>query len=167
MAITREKKARILEKLADIAAKSKSVVFVGFSRLSVADATAMRRALKALGVGYMVAKKTLIRRALAGSKIAGEIPELPGEVALAYGGDLIAPAREVNAFAAKRKESLAILGGVFDGRFLGQSEMQEIASIPPVPVLHAKLAYVIKAPLQKLAVALAEVAKAKSAASAA
>src|SRR3989344_8511041 len=84
MAITKAKKHDIVAKVADALKDAVSVVFVRFSGLSVADTSAMRKNLKNEGVGYYVAKKTLIRRALTDKGYEGEIPELSGEIAIAW-----------------------------------------------------------------------------------
>ena len=93
MAITRAKKEEIIEKLKEAFKNAKSLIFVNFKGLSVSDATAMRRALKSEGVSYMVTKKTLANQALDAHKFKGTKPELEGELALAWGEDLVAPAR--------------------------------------------------------------------------
>ena len=70
-----------MEKVASAVSDAASIVFVHFKGLSVADTAAMRKSLRENGIGYYVAKKTLIRRALAEKGYEGEIPELPGEIA--------------------------------------------------------------------------------------
>lgn len=162
MAITRAKKGEVLEKLATAFKGAKSLVFVNFRGLNVSDATAMRRSLKDEGVSYTVAKKTLTKRALDAEKFEGTLPELPGELALAWGEDLVAPARGVYGFQKKFPDSLKITGGVFEGRFMSASEMMEIAEIPPLDVLRGKFVNIINSPIQRFAIALNEVAKIKS-----
>ena len=162
MAITKQKKGEILAKLEGALKNATSAVFVRFNKFNVADTSKMRRALKKEGVGYYVAKKTLIRRALTSKGIAGEIPELPGEVALVWGeGDETAPAREIYSHAKKSKGALSILGGVFGGVFSDAVQMTAIATIPPVVVLRGMFANVINSPRSRFAIALSEVAKTK------
>ncbi len=161
MAISREQKVETLKNLKTIVDKSKSLVFVNFKGLTVAAANEMRRGLKAAGVKYLVAKKTLTKRALSEATIEGSVPELPGELALAYGDDLVAPARELHVFVKKNPGMLSILGGVFDGRFMSQNEMLEIATIPPLPVLHGKFVNIINSPIQRFVIALDQIAQQK------
>ena len=161
MAITRAKKEEILGKLDGIKNDSESIVFVNFNGLSVADTTAMRSKLREEGVGYLVAKKTLMKRAF-GETFAGEMPELEGEIALAYSQDAVAPAQNIKEFAGKFKDKLAIVGGVFEGVYKTREEMTEIASIPALPVLRGMFVNVINSPIQGLAVALNQIAEKKS-----
>ena len=89
MAITKEKKKEIIAGLEKAITKSKTVVFVNFNKLLVKDASIIRRSLKSENVGYVVAKKSLFRKVLDGVKIKGNAPDMKGELALAYGEDLI------------------------------------------------------------------------------
>lgn len=162
MAITKAKKEEILEKLSGIKAESDSIVFVNFNALGGNDVTAMRAKLREEGVGFFVAKKTLIKRAFDGA-FEGEIPALDGEIAVAYSTDAIAPAQNIKEFAAKFKDSLAIVGGVFQGVYKNKEEMTEIASIPALPVLRGMFVNVINSPIQGMVIALNAYAEKKDA----
>ncbi len=137
---------------------SQSLVFVNFHGLKVSDETILRRDLRNQGVGYKVSRKTLLARALKG-KAEGEIPELEGEIAIAYSKDATASPREVYNFQKLHKGMLNILGGIFDGRFVNGAYMMEIATIPSKEVLLSKLAFLFKSPMQRMALAISEVAK--------
>ena len=84
MARTKVEKKEILEKLETIFKDAQSMVFVNFHGLNVGDTTQVRRKLKSEKVGFFVSKKTLTRKALASKKIEGTLPELAGEVGVAY-----------------------------------------------------------------------------------
>ena len=168
MAKTKEQKAVIIEKLENALKNATSAVFVHFTKVTVAEESAMRRALGKDGVSYFVAKKTLIRRAL--DKLGHKHDDLPlgGEVAVAYGiGDATASARLIHEFGKNlvdpfdklRAGKLTILGGIFEGKILGMDEMQVIATIPPLQTLRAMFAQIINSPRQRFAVVLGEVAK--------
>lgn len=162
MAITKQKKEDILARLNDIKENAASIVFVGFTGLTVAESTEARNTLRGEGVSYFVAKKTLIKRAF-GEAFDGDMPTLDGEVAVAWSDDAIAPAQNIKAFAAKYKDRMNILGGVFEGMFKDQAEMTEIASIPALPVLRGMFVNVINAPIQGLVLGLNAIAEKKAA----
>jgi len=163
MAISKEKKKDILNSLKDVVSKATAVVFVNFHKLTVARATELRKKLREEGVSYVVAKKTLARKAFEGSSVKGEIPNLDGELALAYltEGDTVAPAREIQTFAKKFDGAVSILGGVFDGEFINKESMMEIAMIPPLQVLRAQFVNVINSPIQGLVIGLNAIAESK------
>ncbi len=160
MAITKAKKQDIIGKLEDIKKNSDTMVFVSFKGVTVKETTAMRRAMREAGVGYFVAKKTLMKRVFTGYE--GEMPELPGEIAVAYSSDAIAPAQQVKDFAKKYKEAVAIVGGVFQGVFKNKEEMTAIASIPSLQVLRGMFAQLINSPRQRFAVVLSKVSETKA-----
>lgn len=163
MAKTKEQKGVIIDKLENALKNAASSVFVHFSKVTVAEESAMRRALKESKVSYFVAKKTLIRRALDKLGHKHDDLELGGEVAVAYGGeDATVSARLVHEFGKKLADKLVILGGIFEGKLVGQTYMQEIATIPSMQVLRGMFVNVINSPIQGLAVALAAIAEKKS-----
>jgi len=160
MAITKVKKEEILAKLVGIKDVADSIVFVHFNKLPVKDSTLMRTALRKEGVGFLVAKKTLMKRAFDGA-YEGTMPELEGEIAVAYSTDAMAPAQNIKEYAGKYKDSIAIVGGVFQGVYKSREEMIAIASIPPLEVLRGMFAQLINSPRQRFAVVLSKVAEVK------
>lgn len=163
MAITKAKKQDIVGKVADALSNAVSVVFVHFKGLSVADTAAMRKSLKDEGVGYYVAKKTLLKRALAEKGYTGTLPALDGEIAIAWSDtDATAAARGVYEHGKKHKNALTIAGGVFENAYLDAGEMHAIATIPPVPVLRGMFVNVINSPIQGLVIALDKIREKKA-----
>lgn len=162
MAITKDKKAGILDTLKKIIGDSKSIVFLNFKGLPVSDIGTIRKTLREKGVGYMVAKKTLSRKALKESGIKGDLPDMPGEFALAYGTDLLDPAREIFTFEKKLDKKIQIVGGVFDGVFMNKMEMTNVANIPGMQTLRAQFVNIINSPIAGFAVALHAIAEKKS-----
>ncbi len=161
--LLKSKKEEIIKDLEKAIKGSESLVFVNFHGLKVSDETKLRRDLRTGGVGYKVSRKTLLARALKG-KAEGEIPELAGEVAIAYSKDSIASPREVYNFQKANKAKgviLNILGGIFEGKFVGREMMMELAMIPTREVLLSKIAFLLKSPMQRLAIAVNEVSKKK------
>jgi len=162
MAISKDKKREILAKLNDAFKEASSIAFVGFSKLTVKDASRLRVELSQKGVRYYVAKKTLIRKALEAGGYEGEIPELPGEVAVAWtSGEITLPASGVYEFGKKMKGALSLLGGVFEGAYLDAGKMTAIATIPPMLVLRGMFVNVINSPIQGLVMALDQISKKK------
>jgi len=162
MAISKDKKREILAKLTDAFTEATSIAFVGFNKLTVADASKMRKDLSQSGVRYFVAKKTLIRKVLDERGYTGAVPELPGEVAVAWTvSDVTAPARGIHEFGKKLKGAVALLGGVFEGAFADKAAMTALATIPSMTALRGMFANIINSPRQRFAVALGEVAKTK------
>lgn len=167
MAKTRQQKEEILARVQNGVSSASSAVFVHFTGIPVNDEQKLREQLRGDGVSYFVAKKSIIKKALGDSGIEGEIPELVGEVAIAYNdadADPTGPARMVHSIGKDLGEDrFTILGGVYEKRFLDKIHMTEIATIPPLPVLRGMFVNVINSPIQGLAVALDAIAAKKEA----
>ncbi|NVN96895.1 50S ribosomal protein L10 [Candidatus Nomurabacteria bacterium] len=161
MPITLEKKKELVAGLEKALKDAKSVVFVKFDKLTVADNNALRRSLQGEEVGYTVAKKTLLKRALSTFGITGDAPEIPGQIAVAYSTDLLASSRGIFGFQKTHKENVAIVGGVFDGRYMSAAEMTSIANIPPLQTLRGMFVNIINSPIQRFAVVLDQIAQTK------
>lgn len=163
MAITKDKKKELVEDIDKALASAKSVVFVKFDKLLVQDSNAFRKDMREAGVGYKVAKKTLLKRALDTQKVEGEMPILEGQIAIAFSDDDLSSAREVYNFHKSHKDNVQIVGGIFEGKYVDSTEMLSIATIPSREVLLSQIAYLLKSPMQRLAIGINEVAKTKTA----
>jgi large subunit ribosomal protein L10 len=163
MALTKEKKEEVFAKVKGALDEAGSVVFVYSKGMNVTETQEMRQAFRDSGVSFYVAKKTLVRRALDESKFEGEQPVFEKELAIAWGDDLVAPAREVHAFVKSTKDKVEILGGIFEGRYMNASEMTEIATIPSQQTLYAQFVNIINSPIQGFVMSLNQIAEKKEA----
>ena len=167
MPITKDRKKELVSELEAIFKDSKGAVFVGFKGLKVNEANSMRKSFKAQGVKFLVAKKTLLNRALDAAKVSGTRPDMGAEVAVAYSADSLSTAREVGAFLKANKERLSILGGIFEGAFITKAEVVTYASIPDQKTLYSQVVNLFNSPIQRFVIAASEIAKKKAAAPAA
>lgn len=162
MAITKAKKTATLDRLAHIIDSSKSLVLINFKGLSVVDTGNIRKKLREKKVSYLVAKNTLIKKALSKANISGDLPFLKGETAVVYGDDLLLPAQEIFVFQKKLDKKVLITGGVFEGKFMDGVSMTAVANIPSQKILYAQFVNIINSPISRFAVALDQIAKTKN-----
>ena len=147
MALTKEQKKNIVEKLKKSIAEQKAIVFVAIEGLKTTEIFDLRKQLKEDNCLLIVAKKTLLSIAFKQSKIEFDAKKLEGEIALVFGyGDEIAPAKIAYQFSRKNK-SLKILGGFFENEIKTPEEMIILAKIPSREELLAKIVGSIKAPI--------------------
>ncbi|MCX6731389.1 MAG: 50S ribosomal protein L10 [Candidatus Parcubacteria bacterium] len=157
--LTKQKKGEIMKDLETGLKKAKIVVFVNFHGLNVAASHKLRKLLREIGVKYLVVKKTLVKKALEAVKFDGEMPEMEGELALAYSeSDPLASAKALEDFAKKNK-TIKLVGGVFENNYLNAEKIITLANIPSREILLGKLVYIINSPIQGLVVALNSIAK--------
>ncbi len=162
MALKKAKKAELIESYTDALKNSKTAVYVKFKGLPVGETMQLRDSLFGENLHYTVVKKTLWTRATQAVGIRGEAPLVGEEMAVVWGADLLAPARIAYEFQKSHKDQFGILGGIFDGEYKDAKEMLAIATIPPREVLLSQLAYLLKSPMQRLAVGLGQVAAKKA-----
>lgn len=145
MAITKQKKVEITAKIAAGLKGAEGAAFVSARGIGATEMNALRRELRAQGVSYTVAKKTLMKRAFVEQGIKGTLPELPGEVAIAWSADPIAAPKGVFAFAKANKDKMQLVGGIYEGTFMSKEEITELASIPSYKELQGKFVGVLGA----------------------
>lgn len=151
MPVTRQKKEKILDELAERAKKASVVVFVNFHGVSTALSQQVRRLMRKCGASYVVAKRTLIKKAFEQTgSVTGEIPELRGETALVFGeGEIMEPVKSLAQFI-KQYPAMTIIGGVFDNGFVDREAMINIAKLPSREILLGQLIGVINGPARRL-----------------
>ena len=162
MALKKAKKVELIKEYTDALKGAKSAVYVKFKGLPVKETMLLRRSLFTENIHYSVVKKTLWNIAVKNNGIKGDAPEVVGELAVVYGEDLLSPARISYEFAKTHKDTFAILGGIWEGEFKSAVAMLAIATIPPREVLLSQLAYLLKSPMQKLAIGINAVAEKKA-----
>ncbi|MBI5405333.1 MAG: 50S ribosomal protein L10, partial [Candidatus Kerfeldbacteria bacterium] len=107
MAKTRVKKELESSALTERLQKMKVAVLTTTAGLKVKDMTELRTALRAEGVEYVVAKKTLVRRALSAAKLEQvDLAPVDSSFSLTFGyDDEVTPAKLLAQFA-KTHEAL-------------------------------------------------------------
>lgn len=148
MAKTREQKKQTIEQLAEKFSKMKAAVFANFDGLSVKATEELRQLCRQSGIDYMVAKKTLVNKALDQSGLKEvDSQNIEGSVATAIGyEDEVMPAKILNKFA-KDHEALVLRGGIFENKFIDLNKVKELAAIPGKPELLAKMVGSLRSPI--------------------
>lgn len=145
-------KAAVVEEMKEKLQSAQGAVFVGFSGLTVADVTKLRRKFREGGVEYKVIKNTLTRIAAdeLGYNALDAIFE--GPTALAYSTeDAVAPAKILKEFIKETKtEALTVKAGIADGQVIDAAAVEALASLPSREELLAKLVGSMQAPISGL-----------------
>lgn len=150
------RKARIIDDIVQRLGRAQAFFLTDFRGLDVATMTRLRRRVKESQADYLVAKNTLIKRALAQTGKDGSLDSLlqgPTALCFAY-GDPVAAAKALNDLV-KETRILAIKGGWLQGRALTASDVEALAQLPPREVLVAQVLGTMQAPLAGLVTVLA------------
>ncbi len=148
--MNREEKAELLSSLNEVFSNAESVVIAEYLGLTVAEAEALRGKIREAGASLRVTKNRIARLAVKGTKFEGLADLFKGPIAMAYASDPIAACKACVEFA-KTNEKLVIVGGALADKALTIAEINELAAIPSMDELHAKIIGLLQAPASKLA----------------
>jgi len=148
--VNREEKTELLAELNGIFQGAESVVLAEYIGLTVAEAEALRKKIREAGASLRVTKNRIARLALKDTKFEGLADLFKGPVVMAYANDPIAACKACVQFA-KENEKLVIVGGALSDKMLTLNEIKDLASIPSMDELRAKLIGLLQAPASKVA----------------
>ena len=155
----KEEKQQKVDALRQELEKAKTVILSSFEGLPVAADTELRRKVRDSGARYEVVKNSLIERASKGTDLEPVAGKLRGTTSLAYTAtDPVTLAKVLTTYA-KENPALVFKAGVVEGRVVSLDELLSIASLPSREELFAKALFLIKAPAQQLASAIAGVGR--------
>ena len=118
--------------------------------LTVAEATDLRRKMRAAGANYKVAKNRLAILALEGTRFDGIKPMLKGPTALAWARDPVAVAKAAVEFA-RTNDKFVVLGGALGTQMLDASGIKALSELPSLDTLRAGLVGMIQTPATRIA----------------
>ena len=133
----------IKEKIQD----AKSVVFVKFSGLTVAEDTELRREFRKNNVEYKVYKNTLIRKAFESLGITDFNDDLNGPTAVAFGSDETGAAKVIVDAAKKYQDKVVVKSAFVEGARVDVAGVQALAAMPSKEQLIAKMLGSLQAPI--------------------
>ena len=144
-------KESIVEECSSEIAKWPNFFVTSITRLPAPDADALRQRLDSSQARLIVINRRLGRRAVESLNIHGLAELLEGSVGIVLAGDdALSAAKLIVEFRKAHEAHLEVRGGVADGRLLDQRRVEELASLPPKPVLLAQLVATIEALLADL-----------------
>ena len=149
----RLKKEEIVAALRGIFEDTNLVVVTQFSGLSVAEASDLRRQMRAAGATFRVTKNRLAKRAVEGTPFASLSELFTGSSAIAYSDDPVAAARVAVTYA-RGNDKLIVVGGALGGAALDRGDVRSLAELPSLDVLRARLIGLLNRPASKLAAVL-------------
>lgn len=149
------------QKVSDVTAKLKEsscTVVADYRGLTVAQVTQLRKNLREAGIEFQVLKNTVVRRATAQAEMTDLDAVLTGPTAIAFGKDVVAPAKVLSDFA-KKNDKLQIKGGVVEGRVVDAAQIKALADLPSREGLLSMLLSVLQAPVRNFALAVKAVSE--------
>ena len=142
-------KERIVEELTERLKTTPTLFVADYRGLSVTEIDELRTKVIEHGAKFTVVKNTLTKRAAEAAGADALLAMLEGPTAIAFieaDGDMVGVAKAL-ADSARTTRILAIRGGILDGSPIGEEDVKNLATLPPLDVLRGQVVGAITSPL--------------------
>jgi large subunit ribosomal protein L10 len=153
----RAEKQKQAEELRAQLATVSTVILSTFQGITVEEDTKLRRAVEAVGGHYEVVKNTVAERAAAGTPTEGLLKNLKGTNSIAYTRTDPVALAKILSKVAKDAPAFQFRAGWVEGRVVSIQEIGQLALLPSKEELISKIMFLLNAPAQRVATALAAV----------
>lgn len=147
MSANRDAKVQLVEEIKAKIQNSKSVVFVKFEGLTVAQDTELRREFRKNNVEYKVLKNTLVRRAFNDLGITDFDSDLNGPTSVAFGADETGASKVIIDAVKKYENKVSVKSAFVDGGKVDVEGVKALAAMPSKEELIAKMLGSLQAPI--------------------
>lgn len=157
MATSHVKKQVVIDKMVQEMSEATVAIVTDYRGLTMARLADIRNALYPHNATVTVMKNTLLKRAIKGTAMDGMADYLKGPTAIVYGkGDMVEPVKILRDYLKKNKldKNHELRGGFVDGKAINAAEVIDLAEMPSLDELRAKLLGCIAGPGQRLVMAL-------------
>ena len=147
----RAKKMEVVTSLEEKLSKSVAIIFTNYQGLTHKQLEGLKKAIKPLNAEFVVAKNTLILRAMEAKKIKLENEkDLNGQTGTLFiYEDVISPLKEL-AKLVKELGIPSVKFGIMEGNRITEEEVLKLSTLASREVLLAQLAGGLKAPIYGL-----------------
>jgi large subunit ribosomal protein L10 len=150
MALSKEKKAEVIDEVAQLLADSKLTVFAKYQGTSVKSLQQLRKDARDNGTKILVVKNRLVKKALADDERFKDtdLSNLTGQLIYAFNDqDEVAPAQSLASFA-KTEPQIEFVGGLMaDGKILAAQDVKVLASLPSKDQIIAETVAMLTSPV--------------------
>jgi large subunit ribosomal protein L10 len=150
--VKKEEKERVVAELTERLRAAETLIVADYRGLTMPQIDGLRGRLLEHGARLSVVKNTLTKRAAEAAGADALLALLEGPTAIAFleaDGDPVAVAKAL-ADTARETRILAIRGGLLEGRPMEASEVESLATLPPLEILRGQVLGAVIAPLNAL-----------------
>lgn len=155
LAITKKRKDELLTQYQELVRGSRGMVLTTFAGLSVKDLEGLRRKIRELGGDFHVVKNSLIRLAFRESGLPEPEGARTGTTAVGFGSEDLPSIAKAILDVAREGGAIQLKGAWIEGTVYSARQVEQLAELPPLPVMRARLLGVLQAPAGRLAGVLA------------
>lgn len=146
-----EAKKVVVQEITEKLKAAKSVVFVDYNQLTVAEVSALRNKCKQAGCEYKVYKNTLVRKALNELGFNQFDADLNGPTAITFGSDETGAAKVMQDAAKDYDKKIVIKSAFVDNTYVDKAGVKALANMPTREELVAKMLGSMQAPIANFA----------------
>lgn len=150
MAKTRTQKQDWIDSTGGEMKSAEILLIAHYKGLTVAEMTELRGNIRKAGAKFKVSKNLLAKRAAAGTNYEKISHLFKGPTAMAYANDPVSAAKALSEFA-KKNEKLVLVGGAFGETILDKAAIQQLATMPSLDELRAKIIAMLQTPATRIA----------------
>jgi large subunit ribosomal protein L10 len=151
--MNKAEKTVVIDQLVEKLNANKKIYLADCSSLTVEKVNAFRRACFDKKVSVTVVKNSLLKKAIeraSDSKLAELIPALKGETALMFTDVSNAPAKVIRDFRKKDKKPALKAAYVEDMIYLGDNNLESLASLKSKNELIADVIFLLQSPMSRV-----------------
>jgi large subunit ribosomal protein L10 len=146
----KSEKTALVEDLSKSFGRASIALVSEYRGMTAAESTEMRKRLRAVRGEMRIAKNTLVRHAIKGTKYEALDANLGGQIGLILSyEDPVVLAKTFTSFGPLG-EKLKLRGAVLDGKALTPEEVQALAKLPSREVIFGQLLGLLNAPATQL-----------------
>jgi large subunit ribosomal protein L10 len=142
-----EAKKVVVEEITEKIKAAKSVVFVDYNKLTVAEVSELRGKCKKANCEYKVYKNTLVRKAFNELGYTQFDADLNGPTAIAFGADETSAAKVMLAASKDYTDKIVLKSAFVDNQYVDKTGVKALAQMPSREELVAKMLGSIQAPI--------------------
>lgn len=141
-------KEAAVKELSERLSQRPDFLVTAIKRLPAVEADSLRQKLFTSQARLVMIKQTLGKRMMDQLNLSSVTELFEGSVGLVLPGEEILPAAKVIVeFIKTHEEQLAVRGAFIDGMLFDKRRVEELASLPPKPVLLAQVVATIESPI--------------------
>jgi large subunit ribosomal protein L10 len=146
----KSEKTALVESLSSSFGRASIALVSEYRGMTAVESTEMRKRLRAVRGEMRIAKNTLVRHAIKGTRFEALDTNLGGQVGLILSyEDPVVLAKTFTSFGPLG-EKLKLRGAVLDGKALTPAEVQALATLPSREVIFSQLLGLLNAPATQL-----------------
>lgn len=128
-----------VEEMIKVFATNSAIMVINLERMTAAQLFSLRQKLWENAADIRVTKNNLVKIALKNQGLSFLESYFVGQTAVLYSNDLITLAKVAKELTKEWANKIKLLGGGHEQKVISPNEIQQLANMPPLPILQAQI----------------------------